>query len=955
MLVLLISLFSNYGLYQCSYRTGQADSSESPLGERIHKSVHEIDSLLKDFQLEIRKEKSLLRTVDQEVKDIGVLDYSITSVWWGESTLRPKVTTTSTFFPTPEGHFPTTTKDPWEKFALPGIQPNYSTTDALEVYPHHGHVPDASYDLDQTPDNPYLTYSHPKTVLPRYDPKFVPPTRPSYPVFRSTKLSSTIPEHFFNYIDKKSTYPAESPIHQVPRKSSSPVRGPVTARPFLRGVSMSELYKKVMRDRTAYKPYEKRLKNANRLTTLPRPPQQRGRTLSKAQRWVQNREWLKSKKPGDTLLGHIRQGAGDQVDKPPVDEPSVDKPPVDKPPVEEKPANVENPPVENKPAEVENKPAEIENNPAENQNQPANNENQLAENQNQPAGNQNQLAENQNQPAENQNQLAENQNQLANNENQPAENQNQPAENQNLPAEVENKPAETENQPAVDENAPINKPPDNAENPPVEQTTGASDELTFSMPELTDIISSLNVPGLDEVDLTKGAALTPTYQTVPNPLTVGNTLTQAAFTTELFHEDAQGFLYVQSPGTIYVPPTTKSVGTFAQILLHAENFTMSTVGRITDRYHDLMEKSHEGYLVTYFSELTRVIAQKKSADVAAVLGHAESIYNELYEKGSLTFLGEEVLALGTKVSRMCSGNDITVLQSQTNMMNQMLVGRAQFVSVEVNSALDYADLMVEDHEGEDLYESLRAFENFPASGLSGHAVCKELITTFFQPFRRLKNTERLRKLTDSITAIVAKKFGRRRSGAGGALEELHQPKKKIKHQLPLKPRLQKRRYQKFHLQAQRGNRQNHRRQVYTTQAMVRSLLPIRSLQRRFHVITPRQLRSNGYLNLVRPTLEYFKRRVGRPVHPPNGMLQLFPQGQKVEYVRRAQMDGEENHPPAESPNQQQLGTMRDKLRRIVLESSYSDEEASLKRNLRQALRVHGHTSTTSRTHTISTV
>lgn len=72
----------------------------------MRKSIDKIDTLLKDFQQEIHKQKSVLRTVDLEdnLKDIGLLDYSVTPLWWEGTTGGDQLVwdNLATFLPTPE-------------------------------------------------------------------------------------------------------------------------------------------------------------------------------------------------------------------------------------------------------------------------------------------------------------------------------------------------------------------------------------------------------------------------------------------------------------------------------------------------------------------------------------------------------------------------------------------------------------------------------------------------------------------------------------------------------------------------------------------------------------------------------------------------------------------------------------------------------------------------------------
>lgn len=79
--------------------------------------------------------------------------------------------------------------------------------------------------------------------------------------------------------------------------------------------------------------------------------------------------------------------------------------------------------------------------------------------------------------------------------------------------------------------------------------------------------------------------------------------------------------------------------------------------------------------------------------------------------------------------------------------------------------------------------------------------------------------------------------------------------------------------------------------------IVRAVLPITKHQKRFRVIIPKQLRSNGYMGMLRPTQSqsYFWKKLGRPVHPQGEVLSLFPEfphARDVEFKSQAQLAGE---------------------------------------------------------------
>ncbi|CAH1642640.1 unnamed protein product [Spodoptera littoralis] len=131
------------------------------------------------------------------------------------------------------------------------------------------------------------------------------------------------------------------------------------------------------------------------------------------------------------------------------------------------------------------------------------------------------------------------------------------------------------------------------------------------------------------------------------------------------------------------------------------------------RYYEMMKELDEGYMIVFLIELCRIISTKDQKHVQNVIIHTETIINELQGNGRFVWLDSPLLDVTIKLSRLISEAPIDIVRTYAAMMYHMLRVRKTELSVEVNSIIDYAELMYEDKEGDYLFNSLREFEAFP--------------------------------------------------------------------------------------------------------------------------------------------------------------------------------------------------------------------------------------------------
>nr|XP_049696121.1 uncharacterized protein LOC110381803 [Helicoverpa armigera] len=226
------------------------------------------------------------------------------------------------------------------------------------------------------------------------------------------------------------------------------------------------------------------------------------------------------------------------------------------------------------------------------------------------------------------------------------------------------------------------------------------------------------------------------------------------------------------------------------------------------RFDAMMEELDEGYMVTFLIELTRLVATKDRKHVYEVIGHMEMITNDMYQKAEIAWFGHPLVEATMSIGRFLTEAEPDAVQGYASMLHHLLRTRHSMLATDVNSLIDYADMLYEHEEGYMLFESLMEFEIYPnTTDRTGRQVCDFLIESFLRPFRRLYHSERRQALLDSINYALKIRFpeysNMRRSnekGVGSGREKKHK-----------RPRHQKKRRRHHRLRKKHERRNRHRK------------------------------------------------------------------------------------------------------------------------------------------------
>ncbi|CAH1642613.1 unnamed protein product [Spodoptera littoralis] len=167
-------------------------------------------------------------------------------------------------------------------------------------------------------------------------------------------------------------------------------------------------------------------------------------------------------------------------------------------------------------------------------------------------------------------------------------------------------------------------------------------------------------------------------------------------------------------------------------------------------YFKMIVDLDEGYMVVFLIELMRIMASKDKDDLFEVLVHTEQIVLQLHENGKINWFGQPLLDIIMNLAKFTTESETGVIQKYASKLDKKLSGRHQELSSEVNTIIDYADMLYDDEEGTKLFNMLKDFDDYPNTTRPGYTVCLALIETFLKPYHRLSNTVLRQRLLDSI-------------------------------------------------------------------------------------------------------------------------------------------------------------------------------------------------------------
>ncbi|CAH0698153.1 unnamed protein product [Spodoptera exigua] len=139
-------------------------------------------------------------------------------------------------------------------------------------------------------------------------------------------------------------------------------------------------------------------------------------------------------------------------------------------------------------------------------------------------------------------------------------------------------------------------------------------------------------------------------------------------------------------------------------------------------YFKMMEEQNEGYLTIFLLEILKITSLKDEKLVKEVLLEVEPHINTWYNTDQLMWFGQPLADVIQKLSRFISEAPIDYVRSYSSMVYQLLKVRKTAVAVDVNSIIDYADLLYTDDEGGQLFDAIMEYEEYP----NGSMTCRDM-------------------------------------------------------------------------------------------------------------------------------------------------------------------------------------------------------------------------------------
>uniref|UniRef100_A0A2A4J430 Uncharacterized protein n=1 Tax=Heliothis virescens TaxID=7102 RepID=A0A2A4J430_HELVI len=131
------------------------------------------------------------------------------------------------------------------------------------------------------------------------------------------------------------------------------------------------------------------------------------------------------------------------------------------------------------------------------------------------------------------------------------------------------------------------------------------------------------------------------------------------------------------------------------------------------RYEKMMDELNEGYMMIFLMELTRLVTSKDPKDVYEVIQHSEPITVGWFQRAQVAWFGHPLVEVTMSIGIFLSEAETDAVRSYSSMMHQLLRTRRTALATDVNSIIDYADMLYEHAEGYRLFNSLIEFEAFP--------------------------------------------------------------------------------------------------------------------------------------------------------------------------------------------------------------------------------------------------
>ncbi|CAH1642636.1 unnamed protein product [Spodoptera littoralis] len=179
-------------------------------------------------------------------------------------------------------------------------------------------------------------------------------------------------------------------------------------------------------------------------------------------------------------------------------------------------------------------------------------------------------------------------------------------------------------------------------------------------------------------------------------------------------------------------------------------------------YFKMMEDRNEGFLTIFLQEIFRITSEKDKRLVKELLMEVEPHINTWYDTDQLKWFGQPLADTIVKLSRFLSISEINNIRSYSSMLYHMLQTRKTAVAVDLNSIIEYADLLYTDGEGWELFDAIMEYEQYPNGTRNAKQLCEFIFDCFMRPYRRLSHLERGQTLFNSINTALKNKFLTRR-------------------------------------------------------------------------------------------------------------------------------------------------------------------------------------------------
>ncbi|XP_075982530.1 uncharacterized protein LOC142980856 isoform X2 [Anticarsia gemmatalis] len=172
-----------------------------------------------------------------------------------------------------------------------------------------------------------------------------------------------------------------------------------------------------------------------------------------------------------------------------------------------------------------------------------------------------------------------------------------------------------------------------------------------------------------------------------------------------------------------------------------------------------MKLQNGGPFTVGIDELLALVIDKEALHLQSVVVVTEDVFENVNSRNGLWFLGSPMWEILFDIVTSLSVMTMDSIKAYARILRQLVHGRHELLSGEVNHLLDLADSLVTDQDGDRLFNALTEFKGFPTnSSKTNIEMCQEVFDSFRVPFFKISKTDHGIKLMSRANRALHTRF-----------------------------------------------------------------------------------------------------------------------------------------------------------------------------------------------------